>query len=131
MSVVAEGGGKYPSGMGRARARSIPTPVREALSRYRQKLEARFPGRLADLRLHGSYARGDFHDQSDVDVLVLVRDLHFPEDREAASLAFDVENEIDFALAISPLVRSPEGYRELIDRERLIALDIERDGIAV
>ncbi|MHB8419508.1 MAG: hypothetical protein ACYDCL_15640 [Myxococcales bacterium] len=36
---------------------------------------------------------------------------------------------IDSKRVLSPLCLSPERYRELLDRERLLALDIEREGI--
>lgn len=119
--------------MGRkgAKARSVPKHVREALRRFRRKLEDRFGDRLVDMRLFGSYARGDYREESDVDVLVLIRGLRHPEDWRVSGLAFDVEHELHFTVALSPLDMTPHEYRKLLTRERLIALDIEREGIRV
>lgn len=112
-------------------APTLPPEVQRVLGLFRARLESRFGERLVDLRLFGSRARGIVHEESDVDILVLVRDLRFPEDRAVTDLAFDVEMATGFELAISPLVMTPERYRELLDRERLIALEIEQDGIRV
>lgn len=39
---------------------------------FRDDLRARFGARIRDLRLYGSKARGDDHEESDIDILVLL-----------------------------------------------------------
>lgn len=50
--------------------RELPLPVREALQELRQFLREFYGERLRALILYGSYARGDFQPDSDVDVLI-------------------------------------------------------------
>lgn len=41
---------------------------------FKQSLNERYGSRFAKLILFGSYARGDFHEESDVDFLVVLND---------------------------------------------------------
>ena len=88
-------------------------------------LRGRFDGRLRDLALFGSWARGEARHDSDVDVLVVVADLTGAEAREIAHHCGDLLTEHD--VLISPLCLSEARLNELRDRERLLAREIDRD----
>ena len=92
-------------------------------------LRAELPDRLVDLRLFGSLARGDWHEESDVDVAVVVRGL----DAEIKRRLFRIiaEIELEHLTPLSTLVLSEERFAHLVARERRIALDILREGIAL
>ena len=77
--------------------------------------------------LFGSRARGDYGEESDVDVAILVRGLT----REMKRRILDkiAEIELEYLLPISVLIFSQDEFDHLKKRERRIALDIERDGI--
>jgi predicted nucleotidyltransferase len=50
--------------------RQIPEAAQQALKELRDYLEKIYGERLRGIYLYGSYARGDFHQDSDVDVLI-------------------------------------------------------------
>lgn len=50
----------------------LPLDVREALDELKRALADLYGPRLRGVYLYGSYARGDFHEDSDVDVLVVL-----------------------------------------------------------
>jgi predicted nucleotidyltransferase len=77
--------------------------------------------------LFGSRARGDYSEESDVDVAILVRGLT----REMKRRILDkvAEIELEYLLPISVLVFSEDDFEDLKKRERRIAIDIEREGI--
>jgi predicted nucleotidyltransferase len=77
--------------------------------------------------LFGSRARGDYSENSDVDVAILVRGLT----REMKRRILDkvAEIELEYLLPISVIVLSEDEFEGLKNRERRIALDIEREGI--
>jgi uncharacterized protein len=52
--------------------RQLPSEIRQALEELQQTLEKIYGERLRGLYLYGSYARGDYHSESDVDVLVVL-----------------------------------------------------------
>ena len=51
---------------------NLPAPVAEALSHFVERLIAHFGDGIRRVILYGSFARGDWHAESDVDVLVVV-----------------------------------------------------------
>jgi len=105
----------------------VPPLVAEALRLYRARLAAELPGRLERLTLFGSYARGEAHEDSDVDVLVVLdRAAHAERAR-----AIDVGGEIglELSLVVAPVVLTRAEWDELVRRERGIVTEIEKDGV--
>lgn len=52
---------------------NTPADIQPLLADLRTALEDLYGDRLARLVLYGSHARGDAHDESDIDVLVVLR----------------------------------------------------------
>jgi predicted nucleotidyltransferase len=50
--------------------RNIPQPVQLALKEFQKYLADIYGERLQGIYLYGSYARGDFHQGSDIDILI-------------------------------------------------------------
>lgn len=73
--------------LGRMRPRN-----RAIVETFRDQVREMLGPRLRDLRLFGSMARGDHHDESDIDVLVLVESL----DRETNAAVGDLAHEIGY-----------------------------------
>lgn len=57
----------------------IAPALRTALTDFMGVLRGRFGGRLREVSLFGSVARGEAHEESDVDVFVVVDDVTFDE----------------------------------------------------
>lgn len=110
------------------RRRAVPPAVWERLGEVKRALAALLGRRLRDVRLFGSYARGQFDEESDVDVLILVDDLR-PEER--AAIVDLVLGRSGRGVLLSPLVLGTAQLDELRARERLIAEDIDREGLGV
>jgi uncharacterized protein len=96
-----------------------------ALAALRARLTTRFGDRLASMTLFGSRARGEGHEESDLDVLVLVNGLSPAERRTVFDDALGVE--LETGLAVSPLPRS----REKFAAQSALARDVCRDGMPV
>ncbi|MCC6558809.1 MAG: nucleotidyltransferase domain-containing protein [Polyangiaceae bacterium] len=107
--------------------RSVPPSLRPALEAYAARLRPIFGERLRELRLFGSYARGEAHEDSDVDVLVLVDGLTDLEIGVVADHA--TYTMIDTGVPISPLPMSTERLEQLRRGERLLARDLDTEGI--
>lgn len=105
----------------------IPPSVRAALDRYAARLRERFGDRLREVRLFGSFARGEANEDSDVDVLVLVDDLTDAELGGAAGDAALVAWQTGIPLAALPL--ASERLNELRRSERLLARVLDDEGI--
>lgn len=101
----------------------------KALTLYLQKLRDIFGGRFVLAKLFGSVVRGERWAESDIDVFVLIEKLTWEEKRRVWDEATLLNIEWDTLL--SPLAMTPQEFRELSDRERRIALDVEQEGVSL
>ena len=105
----------------------MPHALRAALVAYRDRLDAIFGARLCELRLFGSFARGEADEDSDVDVLVLVDGLRDVEigrvSEEGARVA------IATGLPLAPLPMATERFRAQETEGRALARVIGVEGI--
>ncbi len=108
---------------------TLPPMETAALRDLRDWLHAQFGTRVRELKLFGSYARGEAHEESDVDVLVVVDDLTSAEAREIGYQSGDLLTRYD--VIVSPFAVSRERMDLLRSRERLIAREIDRDGVSL
>ena len=99
------------------------------LRELKRSLESFLGDQLISMVLFGSIARGDYGDESDIDVAVIVRGLT----RKLKGQILDEVTELEFQhdMPLSVLVLSEEEFNRLKKRERRIALDIEREGISL
>jgi len=86
-----------------------------------------FLGNRIRLILYGSRARGDYHHESDIDIAVIVKDL--PKELKNQILDRVAEVELKYLTPLSTLVLSEDDFTSLKNRERRIAMDIEKEGI--
>ena len=106
----------------------LPPAVRQTLDAFLTGLRGRFGSRLVTVRLFGSYARGEAHEDSDVDCLVLLDRVELEDDRAITDLAGDLTWQIG-GVVISPLIMSEDRFNAWKARERRTPLEIEREGI--
>jgi predicted nucleotidyltransferase len=106
---------------------SLPPVALTAVRAFRDAVAESFGDRVADLRVFGSYARGDWREGSDLDVAIVVAGLTEPERRQVFDLAWDVYTRT--LVRISPLALSDREWGTMLAREHRIALDIEREGV--
>jgi predicted nucleotidyltransferase len=90
-----------------------------ALAELKRRLGDRFGDRIERLVLFGSRARGEGHEHSDLDVLVLLQGLTPAERREVLDIASDVEDEL--RLIVAPIVRDPARWPAWVPLAKVIA----------
>lgn len=100
---------------------------RAALDELTAWVRARFGARLQRLALFGSRARGEGHEESDLDVLVVVDDLTSSEAKEVAHVCGDLLTRHD--VIVSAFTAATAHFEHMRARERRIVREIERDGI--
>jgi predicted nucleotidyltransferase len=108
----------------------LPPMVQQNLNAFLAGLRGRFGTRLVSVRLFGSYARGQAHEDSDVDCLVLLDRVDPADDRAITDLAADLTWQIG-GVVISPLIMSEAQFEAWKARERRTPLDIEHEGISL
>ena len=110
-------------------ASSLPPLIRDALVELRARLTTSWPERVESVVLFGSWARGEATEDSDVDVLVVLKDATSRERLRAIEIAAEVG--FEHRLVVEAMVVSSAQWSELHARERLIASEIQREGIEV
>lgn len=107
-------------------ARMLPPHLRPVLRRLEAELRQLFGDRLSEVRLFGSYARGEATEDSDVDVLVLIDGLALGEVANVADAATRVG--LAMGVSLSSLPMASARFTELRAAGRGLAREIERDG---
>ncbi len=101
--------------------------VTAILRELKQTVSAIAGSRLTRFVLFGSRARGDWEPRSDIDVAAVVEHLTRAEHTRILDAVCAVEAHHNFP--VSFLLFSADHFRELKERERRIAADIEREGV--
>lgn len=94
----------------------MPSTISNNIYGFSVQLRRLLGNDLSKVILYGSYARGDFHDNSDVDVMVLVK--ISPEEIEKIEesvfdLAFDIE--MEHGIHISPIIKNEDQFEYWVD----------------
>lgn len=95
----------------------------DVLAHFRARLVEHFGPRLGRVVLFGSRARGEGHEDSDLDVLVTIRSLSSRDRRDILDFAFDLE--LASGRVLSPLVRDEATW----SFESPLGREIARDGV--
>jgi len=102
--------------------------ARSAARQYALETREHFKDRLRGLRLYGSAARGDWSPESDIDILVLLDQITGEDEdwlvRRAMDLGLGKSGFI-----IQPLFMTESDFARLVERERLFAIEVQREGM--
>jgi predicted nucleotidyltransferase len=101
--------------------------VAGALARFAHVVRERFGEAVIDIRLFGSHARTSAHEESDVDVAVVLEEAGWETRRAIIDLASDIGFEHD--LMLSATVFDRETYERWCAQDRPLTRDIEHEGI--
>ncbi len=101
--------------------------VRTVAARFARELRERYGEAVHLVRLFGSFARGEAHEASDVDVAVVLEEADVDTRCRVIDLATDVGMPHDVRL--SPTVFDSETWEKWRAQERRIVMDIEREGV--
>ncbi len=111
-------------------ARSEPgrdARIPQAVEELCQRLQALLGENLREVRLYGSWARGDASPESDVDLVVLVRERHSGTWPQVQELAAALSLKYDLVLSINLL--SQGEWEELQRLGTLYARCLQKEGI--
>ncbi len=94
----------------------MPDIVRHSVYQFSQQIKNILGTHLIKVIIYGSYAKGDYHDHSDVDIMVLV---NLPEkeikniENDIYDIAFEIE--MDSGVDISPIIKNIAQYEYWAD----------------
>ena len=107
----------------------MPQYLSEILQRYVDDLHKLYGSQLKSVILYGSYARGDFRADSDIDIMVLV-DLADEEIREKGHDLSNVTFEYNFDndLTIMPIVKNSDHFNKWI-KAYPFYFNVKKEGV--
>lgn len=109
----------------------MPDNLSVLLEGYREAVALILGERLSRMILYGSYARGDFKQDSDMDIMILADIL--PEEISGyADKVYDItyDFEIQYGVEINPSIQSMQTYEQW-KKVYPFFMNIEKDGVAV
>ena len=109
----------------------MPNSINLILVEFLEKVKELLKDRFKKAILYGSYARGDYNKNSDVDIMILT-DLNFQEIeyyRDLISdIAFDIE--LEKGIIISPVIKNIDIYNS---RAKIIPfyINVQKEGVII
>ena len=107
---------------------SLSEKEEQVIKQFKQELIARFPEKIVTVLVYGSKARGDYHDESDIDVLVISKESDWKFTDRVREIGYALDEEIDYRLSIQ--VMSEEKIAYLRDNNFQFAQNIFRDSVS-
>ncbi len=94
----------------------MPNNIQKILNDFLEEVKEILGNRLKKIVLYGSYARGDYNKNSDIDIMILT-DLSDEEIREYSMKIWEksADIEIDKGIVISPLIRNIDNFEAWSD----------------
>lgn len=105
--------------------------VNELITEYVEAIKAIYGMHLREIILYGSYARGDFRDDSDIDIMILldISDSEIKEYRHALSdmtYDFNMDNDVD----VKPIAKNVVHFNKWVTNYPFYS-NIKKDGVVL
>ena len=109
----------------------MPQIIQTLLIKYLQEIRKIYGTHLKKVILYGSYARGDYNDQSDIDIMLLV-DLTAAEmDAYADQLSeLGFEYNVDYDIWMMPVVKNKQHFEKWAEVYPFYA-NVQREGVTL
>ena len=109
----------------------MPKRMQSLIDQYVEEIKRIYGSHVKQIILYGSYARGDFRPDSDVDIMILT-DLSFEEIEEyrdrISDIAYDIE--LDTGIILSPVIKNIEKYNSRISFVPFYK-NVEKEGVVL
>ncbi len=107
----------------------MPQTMQQLIQLYVSNIHDIYGSHLKEIILYGSYARGDFRPDSDIDIMILLdlSDIDIKKYRHQLSdMTFDFN--MDYDVDIKPIAKNEEHYRKWIDNYPFYS-NVNREGV--
>ena len=112
---------------------NIPQSTEKIIQEFIDRVNKLLGKRVKKIILYGSYARGDYNENSDIDIMILtdLTNEEIIEYRELVSnIAFDIEFDTNFEVMISPLVKNIEKFEYWL-KALPFYMNVQREGVVL
>lgn len=109
-------------------AKKLPQSVEKIVAEAKAGLSALYAQRLKEVILFGSYARGDFTEGSDIDLLVLLDRLNDPGAERERYFPAVCELSLKYDTVVSVIPMDYETYRS---KKTPLILNVHKEGVRI
>ena len=109
----------------------MPQNMQSLITKYVSEIQKLYGIYLRQIILYGSYARGDFHLDSDVDIMILLdmSDLKLKEySQQLSYMTYDFN--LDYDIDIKPIVKSEAHFKKWVVTYPFYA-NIQKEGVVL
>lgn len=112
---------------------NLPMNINNIIDKFINGVEKILGNRLKKIILYGSYARGDYNKNSDIDIMILT---NLSEDEmyeyfvKISDMAYDIEEENDFDIMLSPLVKNIDKFNYWLEALPFY-MNIQKEGVVL
>ena len=113
--------------------RNMPKNIEKIVRKFVNQANELLGDRIKKIILYGSYARGDYKKNSDVDLMILtdLSDDEIIEFREKISdIAFEIEFENNFDVMLSPLLKNIDKFNYWLEALPFY-MNVEKEGVVL
>ena len=100
--------------------------VKELLEEFKKEIEKLYGDRLKEIILYGSYARGDFTEESDIDLLIVLKGKVVPGREIDRMIDIITEINLKYGGLISVYPVSEEDYKKI---NSPLLINVRREGV--
>ena len=109
-------------------AKQLPVNIKNILNEIRACFDGIYAKRIKEMILFGSYARGDFESDSDIDLLLLLDNLDDVDTERARYMPAVCELSLKYDTVLSVIPMEYETYRT---RKTPLILNVQREGVCL
>jgi uncharacterized protein len=108
--------------------KKIPDRIKSIIKEANDEFKNIYSGRLKKVILYGSYARGDFSAESDIDLAILLNDMQNINTERKKYLPVIASLSLKYDTLISAV---PFNYKDFSKYRTPLSLNINREGIVI
>lgn len=110
---------------------NVPANIKNAMDNFVNAVNEMLGNRVKKIILYGSYARGDYNKNSDIDIMILT-DLSFEEIEDyrdkISDIAYDIE--LNTGIILSPVIKNIEKYNSRVSFVPFFK-NVEKEGVVL
>ncbi len=100
--------------------------IKELIEEFKKEIENLYGKRLKQIILYGSHARGDFTEDSDIDLLIILKDKVIPGKEIDRMIDIITEINLKYGVLISVYPVSERDYKKV---KSPLLLNVRREGV--
>ncbi len=113
--------------------KEIPNRINNIIIEFIKGVNEILGNRVIKIILYGSYARGDFDENSDIDIMILtdITDEEINEYRDKIwNYAYDMEYNNNFEVTLSPLVKNIDKFNYWLEALPFY-MNVQKEGVVL